>query len=145
MELELLLSAPHDASTENNRKKSSSFESLARTILNLDPSILECNISNDPDGALLANLAKPSLRGMLDLLSRTSSSMGPTWGGVAINSLRRLDEERSPLNYIMISREKFDALLCPAKLQDQALIIGLLLEKNTNASKIYEALKNAIH
>lgn len=138
------LSAPQEPSGEH-RNKASMLESLARTILDLDPAILECNISNDPDGALLANVGNPSLKGRLEPYNRSGSGMGPTWGAVAVNSLRRLDSERSRLNYILISREKFDAILCPARVQDQALIIGLFLEKNANASKIYEALKNVIH
>lgn len=120
------------------------MDTLARKILDLDPAILECNISNDPDGAVLANVAKPSVRGILGPYSRSGSGMGPTWGGLAVNILRRLNADRSPLNYIMISREKYDAVLCAAKVQDQNVIIGILLEKNTNAANIYEALKNSL-
>lgn len=105
---------------------------------------MECNISSDPDGAVLANVGKPSVKSSVDPYSRAGSGMGPTWGGVAINVLRRLDGQRSPLHFIMTSREKFDAMLCPVKVEDQSVIIGILLVKNTNVSKIYEALRDLI-
>lgn len=126
------------------RNSSSPMETLARKILDLDPAVLECNISSDPDGALLANVAKPEVRGVIGPYSRSGSGMGPTWGGVAINVLRRLDSERSPLKYIMISRERYDAIICPVRVHDRSIFIGILLEKNTNATRVYEALKNAL-
>jgi hypothetical protein len=45
-----------------------------------------------------------------------------------INILRRLDKD-SPLKYVKVSREKFNAIFFPATNGDQKLVIGVLLEK----------------
>lgn len=127
-----------------SRMSSGSIEDLAQSILHLDHGILDCNISSDPEGSVLANVAKPSIRGSVESYSRTGSGMGPTWGLTVINILRRLDKERSRLNYVMVSREKFNAIFFPTARGDQNLLIGVLLEKNVDTDKIFNAVASLV-
>jgi len=124
-----------------------SAESLARQILDLDSGILSCNLSADPDGAVLAEVAKPSIMGNIRRFSQTGSGMGPSWGLTMINILRRLDVERGKLDYVMVSREKLNALFFPTtttRKEGENLIVGLLLEKGANSGKIYESVTKLI-
>lgn len=114
------------------------WEELARRIINYDQRILDCNISSGTDGAVLADVVKQELRGMVEGYSHTGSGMGSTWGLTMINILRRLDKERSKLNYVNVSREKYNAIFFPAVASSgEEVIIGLLLEKTVDPDTIY--------
>jgi hypothetical protein len=64
--------------------------------------------------------------------------MGPAWGLSMINMLKRLDDERIKLNYVIVGRKLFDALFFPIVAETKELVIGILLKKNGDPVKIYE-------
>jgi hypothetical protein len=115
-------------------------EDVARRILDLDRGILDCNIATAIDGAVLADMVKPEFRGRVGGYSRTGSGMGPTWGLSMINMLKRLDKERSKLHYVMVGREKYNAIFFPAEINATEVIIGLLLEKEVDPARTYESV-----
>ena len=119
------------------------WEELARSIINNNQGILDCNIASALDGAVLADVVKPEFRGTVEGYSHTGSGMGSTWGLTMINILRRLDKERSKLNYVNVSRERYNAIFFPAtisKNQGEEVIIGLLLEKTIDPDNTYNSV-----
>jgi hypothetical protein len=115
-------------------------EDAARRILSLDQGILDCNIATASDGAVLADMVKPEFRGKVGGFSHTGSGMGPAWGLSMINMLKRLDKERSKLHYVMVEREKYNAIFFPAEINATEVIIGLLLEKELDPARTYESV-----
>lgn len=108
------------------------FEVVARRILDLNATIINCHIANDPDGAVLADIVREQYRGSVAGYSHAGSGMGPIWGISMINTLRRLDGERSKLTYVIVGREKFKAIFFPTQSTTRNLIVGLLLSNDSD-------------
>ena len=124
-------------------ESSESPESLVNRILNSDPGIISCYLMRDPEGAVIAETRKQGLESRFGSFARAGSGMAPIWGLVALNAFRRMDSERSKMKYVMIARELFDVLLFPNPWDDR-IVIGIMLTKNLEPSRIYEMIVTLI-
>ncbi len=138
------MSLPGTSAGHRSKGSFFSMETLARSVLELDYGILECDILSDPEGAVLASVSTPLIRGTVASYPKTGSGMAPTWALAIINILKRLDKERSPLNYVMVSREKFNAIFFPTTVNNQSIVMGVLLEKSADPFKIFERIMSLI-
>lgn len=113
------------------------YEDLAHRILKLDRKIIDCNILSESDGAVLADVVRPEYQERIGGFSKTGSGMGPNWSMAMVSILKRLDDERSKLNYVHVARALFDAMFFLAYRKGKSLIIGILLDKGSEPAKIY--------
>jgi hypothetical protein len=115
------------------------YEAMADNIVNLDSRIYSCLIVSNPGGATLAEATKPEMRNNLRSLSQHSGGMVGQWGLLAFKAMARLDGVRTKAKYIVIGREKFNALIFPVE-SETDLLIGLTFDATTNPREIYAEL-----
>jgi hypothetical protein len=115
------------------------YEDMATNIVNLDSRIYSCLIVSNPGGAMLAEATKPEMRNNLGSLNQRSGGMVGQWGILAFKAMARLDGVRSKAKYIVVGREKFNALIFPVE-SEPNLIIGLTFDAGANPREIFAQL-----
>jgi hypothetical protein len=119
-------------------------EFLANEILEIDPGVIGCHIVVDPNGPVIADVVKPDFRKIIGQFSQAGSGMGPQWGMLGLKAFRRLDSERSKLNYITVVRNAYTVLIFPVSLREDEVVIGIELEKGNDPAQFYDAIMKLI-
>ena len=88
---------------------------------------------------MLAEATKPEMRNNLESLNQRSGGMVGQWGILAFKAMARLDGVRTKAKYIVVGREKFNALIFPVE-SERNLIIGLTFDAGTNPREIFAQL-----
>src|SRR5579864_2238852 len=112
------------------------YETIADSIVNLDSRIYSCLIVHNPSGATLAESTKQEMRNNLGSLSKKSGGMVGQWGILAFKAMARLDGLRTKARYIVVGREKFNALIFPIE-SETDLLIGLTFDAEANPREIF--------
>jgi hypothetical protein len=118
---------------------SADFESVVERIVNLDYRIYSCLIVSSPSGAALAEVTRPEMRNTLGNLNQKSDGMVGQWGILAFKALSRLNGVRTRAKYLVVGREKFNAIIFPMRLEAEVLI-GLTFDPKANPTEIYDLL-----
>jgi hypothetical protein len=117
------------------------YEVMADSIVNLDSRIYSCLIVSNPSGAMLAEATQPEMRNNFGSLNQRSGGMVGQWGILAFKAMARLDSVSSKAKYIVVGREKFNALIFPVK-SESDLLIGISFDVAANPREIYAELAN---
>jgi hypothetical protein len=112
------------------------YESIANSIVNLDSRIYSCLIVSDPSGATLAEATKPEMKYNLGSLTQQSGGMVGHWGIQAFKTMARLDGIRTKARYIVVGREKFNAIIFPLE-SEKNLMIGMTFDPDANPREIF--------
>lgn len=119
-------------------------ESLANSILKVDPNVISCHIFSDSGDAVVAEVVKPEFKSSAGQFSQAGKGMGPHWVMLALRMFRRLDDERSKLNYITIVRNNYVAVLFPITLKGSEMSIGVETAVSSDPQVIYAAIMDLI-
>ena len=120
------------------------IDSIANSILKVDPSVISCHIFSDTGDAVIADVVKPEFKNLSPQFSQSGKGMAPHWTMLALRSFRRLDDERSKLNYITVVRNNYLALLFPVKLRGSEVAIGVETAIGTDPQVIYAAIMDLV-
>jgi len=126
-------------SLADNRK----YVAMAESFVDLDSRIYSCLIVHNPSGAMLGEATKPEMRNNLGSLSEKSGGMVGQWGILAFKAMSRLDGVRSKAKYIVVGREKFNAIIFPLE-SDQDLIVGLTFDAAMNPREIFAEIMKSL-
>ena len=88
---------------------------------------------------MLAEATKPEMRNNLGSLNQRSGGMVGQWGILAFKAMSRLDGLRTKAKYIVVGREKFNALIFPVE-SDRNLIVGMTFDAMANPREIFAQL-----
>jgi hypothetical protein len=133
-----------DNETKLNLEARETLQELARKILKLDPCVLGCQIVANPGGAVIVDLGSAQLSEKgAGKLEHVGSGMGPLWGIVAVNALRRFDSERSRMLYFTVVREKYEALILPLP-ENEDFVVGIELVRYSDAWQIYNLVLDSM-
>ena len=94
---------------------------------------------HNPSGATLAETTKPEMRNNLGNLTKHSGGMVGQWGILAFKAMARLDGVRTKARYIVVGREKFNALIFPVE-SEAHLLIGITFDAKANPREIFAQL-----
>jgi len=113
------------------------FESLAKSILDLDTNILSISIVGIRNGSTLVELVKSEFKQNLGSISQRSNGMAGRWGILAFNSMERLEPVTSKAKYLVMVREDYNGLIFPANLSEEVMI-SLIFDSKTQADGVYQ-------
>jgi hypothetical protein len=115
------------------------YETLASKIVDADSRIYSCLIVSNPSAATLAEATKPEMRNNLGSLSKRTGGMVGQWMILAFKAMTRLDGVRTKAQYLVVGREKFNALIFPLESGTEALI-GITFDPESNPREIFAVL-----
>jgi hypothetical protein len=118
-------------------------ETLARNILDLDPSILSVIIVSLQNGSTLAEHVKSSSGRSSGFTTQNNSGMAGRWAILAYNSMERLESSSSKESYLLMVNDVCTRLIFQARLPETVLI-GLALEPKATAAEIYHQVKEIL-
>lgn len=119
-------------------------ESLARYILDLDPSVLSVIIVDLQNGSTLAELVKSSSAGQsFGFTTQKNNGMAGRWAILAYNSMERLETLPSKKRYLLMVNESCTRLIFQTKLSE-AVLIGMTLERKAADFGIFHQVQEIL-
>lgn len=113
------------------------YDALAKSIMNTDPRIFSSLVISDPSGAILGEARRNEMLQNLGSLITHNSGMAGHWGILAFKAMERLDGVRTKAKYIVVGRERYNALIFPVS-APSSLMIALVFQLKTDPAELYE-------
>ena len=123
---------------------SRTFESMAKSILNLDSRIFSTIVVRIPGGAVLAEAVRPEMRYNFGLLSQRTDGMAGKWMILAFSAMERIEKAKWKSKYVVVGRENHNGMVFPAEVLGESVMIGLKTELKTESSEIYDLIMQLI-
>ena len=79
------------------------------------------------------------MRNNLGALTERSGGMVGQWGNLAFKTMSRLDGVRTKAQYLVVGREKFNALIFPVE-PERDTLVGITFDRDANPREIFAML-----
>jgi hypothetical protein len=119
------------------------FESLAKSILDLDTNILSISIVGIRNGSTIVEMVKTEFKQNFGAISQRSNGMAGRWGILAFNSMERLEPVKSKAKYLVMVREDYNGLIFPANILEEVMI-SLIIDSKAEAAGIYQKVLSSL-
>lgn len=118
-------------------------ESLATSILGLDPGILSVLIVSVRNGSTLVEKTRSNLKNNFGSMSQRSNGMAGRWGTLAFNSMDRLEPVNSKGKYLLMVRQEYSVMIFPAFFSENVMLV-LTIDPKAESNRIYQAVNDSL-
>ena len=115
------------------QKKEIDYQKLNDTLIELDQGILASSILSLTDGNIIVRSIRRGYERKL-ALDKKSEEMWGVWAVTLVGTARQADKVLTEMEYIVIGRKDFKALLMP--FDDRGIIVRLTLKREADSFQI---------